>query len=57
VRITSGDYTEDLKVYEVDGAGYAPFEVPNDMDEYTSELLIDGQVIPGSADVQQLKRP
>ena len=31
VRITSGDYTKDLKVYEVDGAGYAPFEIPKNM--------------------------
>ena len=44
MRITSGDYTKDLRVYEVDGAGYAPFEIPKDMDEYTSELLIDGQL-------------
>lgn len=48
VRITSGDYTEDLTVYEVDGAGYAVFEMPEDMDEYTSELVVDGQVVPGS---------
>lgn len=48
VRITADDYSKDLKVYEVDGAGYAPFEVPNDIGQYTSELLIDGQVVPGS---------
>ena len=57
VRITSGNYTKDLRVYEVDGAGYAPFEIPNDMTEYTSELLIDGPVVPGSEEVQKLKRP
>ena len=57
VRITSGDYTETLTVYEVDGAGYAPFEVPAGMDEYTSELLIDDQVVPGSEEVQRLPRP
>lgn len=57
VRITSGDYTKDLKVYEVDGAGYAPFEIPDDMDEYTSELLIDGQVVPGSEQVHEVRRP
>jgi hypothetical protein len=47
VRITSGDFTEDLTVHEVDGAGYAPFEIPRDMDAYTSELLVDGRVVPG----------
>ena len=57
VRITSGDYTKDLKVYEVDGAGYAPFEIPKDMNEYTSELLINGQVVPGSQEERQLHRP
>ncbi len=56
VRITSDDDTEDLTVYEVDGAGYAPFEVPDDLTEYTSELLIGGQVVPGSSEVQQVPR-
>jgi hypothetical protein len=57
VRITSGDYIKDLKVYQVDGAGYAPFEVPKDMEEYASELLIDGQVVPGSEKVRMVPRP
>ncbi len=57
VRITSGDYTKDLRVYEVDGAGYAPFEIPENIDEYTSELLIDGQVVPGSTEEQKVMRP
>lgn len=49
VRITSGDdFTKELQVHPVDGAGYAPFEIPDGMTEYTSELLIDGQVVPGS---------
>ena len=57
VRITSGDFTEDLRVHEVDGAGYAAFEIPEDMDSYTSELLIDGQAVPGSVEEQQVVRP
>jgi hypothetical protein len=57
VRITSGDYTKDLRVYEVDGAGYAPFEIPKEMDSYTSELYIDGQPVPGSVEEQQVVRP
>lgn len=56
VRITSGDYTEDLRVYDVDGAGYAPFEIPGDLDDYTSELLIDGAVVAGSTEEQQVPR-
>ena len=57
VRITSGDYTKDLKVYKVDGAGYAPFPIPKDMDQYTSELVIDGHVVPGSKTVREVSRP
>lgn len=57
VRITSAGYTKDLDVYEVDGAGYAAFEVPQDMDEYTSELAIDGQIVPGSQEEQKVPRP
>jgi hypothetical protein len=54
VRITSGDYTAELPVYEVDGAGYAPFEIPEDMTAYTSVLLVDGEVVPGSEKVRQV---
>ncbi|MER6937287.1 hypothetical protein ABTX24_06275 [Nocardioides sp. NPDC127514] len=57
VRITSAGYTKDLDVHEVDGAGYAAFEVPHDMDEYTSELAIDGQLVPGSQQEQKVPRP
>lgn len=57
VRITSGKYTKDLRVYQVDGAGYAPFEIPKDMNEYTSELVINGQVVPGSEEERKVKRP
>lgn len=56
VRITSAGYTKDLDVYEVDGAGYAAFEVPHDMDEYVSELTIDGLIVPGSREEQKLPR-
>jgi hypothetical protein len=54
VRITSGDYAKDLEVYEVDGAGYAPFEIPEELTEYTSVLLVDGRVVPGSARVREV---
>lgn len=54
VRITSRDHTEELEVYDVDGAGYAPFEIPEDMTEYTSVLLVDGRVVPGSDKKRQV---
>ena len=57
VHITSDDFTKDLPVYEVDGAGYAPFEIPEDMNEYTSELLIDGRSVPGSVEHQTVPQP
>lgn len=57
VRITSGDYVEELEVFEVDGAGYAPFEIPEDMTEYTAELLIGDQVVPGSAEERTVPQP
>lgn len=57
VRITAGDDTTDLRVYEVDGAGFAPFEIPADLEEYTSELLIDGRVVDGSREEQTVPQP
>lgn len=57
VRITAGDDTTDLRVYEVDGAGFAPFEIPADLEEYTSELLVDGRVVTGSREEQTVPRP
>lgn len=50
VRIAADDYTKELPVYRVDGAGYALFEIPKDIHEYTAELLIDGQVVRGSVE-------
>lgn len=58
VRITApGGYTKDLKVYEVDGAGYAPFEIPRHMETYTSKLLIGGHLVPGSKTTRTVPRP
>ena len=53
VRITTSADVEELPVHTVDGAGYALFEVPQDVDTYTAELLIDGEVVPGSAEVHK----
>ena len=54
VRITTHTEVEDLPVYPVDGAGYALFEVPKDIDTYTAGLLINGEVVPGSAEVHRV---
>lgn len=57
VRITTADGTHDLEVYPVDGAGYAPYEIPEDVTEYSSELVIDGEVVPGSREDRTVRRP
>lgn len=56
VRVTTFAGIEDLPVHTVDGAGYALFEVPKDVETYTAELLIDGEVVPGSAEVHRIAR-
>jgi hypothetical protein len=57
VRITADDYTEELRVHQVDGAGYALFEIPQDMHEYTAELLVDGRVVPRATEEQTVPTP
>ncbi len=57
VRITAGEYVEELEVYAVDGAGYALFEVPRRLEEYTAELLIDGEVVPGTTEQHTVPEP
>lgn len=54
VRITTSAGIEDLPVYKVDGAGYAMFEVPKDVETFTAELLINDEVVPSSAEVHRL---
>ena len=55
VRITADDYAQDLAVHRVDGAGYALFEVPKDLREYTAELLVDGAGVPGSSETHVVR--
>lgn len=50
VRIRADGFIKDLPVYTVDGAGYALFEIPKGLTHYTAELLVDGKVVPGSAE-------
>ena len=54
VRVTMDGSSEELPVYSVDGAGYALLEIPSDVDEYTAELLIGDQVVPGSIEEQRV---
>ena len=54
VRVTADGEAEDLRVYQVDGAGYALYEVPKGLETYTAELLIGGDVVPGSREVQRV---
>jgi hypothetical protein len=54
VRITTTGDVQNLRVHTVDGAGYALFEVPKDIETYTAELLINGEVVPGSAEVHKV---
>jgi hypothetical protein len=58
VRVTSTDgSSEELPVYSVDGAGYALYEIPSGVTDYTSELLIGDQVVPGSTEEQHVRLP
>jgi len=52
VRITTDDGSEDLPIHTVDGAGYALYEIPEGVDEYTAELMIGDQVVPGATEEQ-----
>jgi hypothetical protein len=54
VRITADGSSEDLEIYQVDGAGYALYEVPKGLETYTAELVIGDEVVPGSQEVQQV---
>jgi len=55
IRITTPDSSTDLPVYSVDGAGYALYEVPEDVKTYTAELVINGEVVAGSAEVHDVR--
>jgi hypothetical protein len=54
VRITTTGDVQNLRVHTVDGAGYALFEVPKAIESYTAELLINGEVVSGSAEVHRV---
>jgi hypothetical protein len=53
VRITADGDVQELPVHAVDGAGYALFEAPKDIETYTAELLVNADVVPGSAEVHR----
>lgn len=56
VRVTADGTPVDLPVHTVAGAGYAFYEVPEDVGGWTTELLVGDRVVPGSADAQVLSR-
>jgi len=49
VRATIDGTAEQVEVHPWKGAGYYVIEVPPDTTEYTVELLIDGEVVPGTS--------
>ena len=54
VRITTDDDVVDLAPYSVDGAGYALYEVPKDVETYTVELMIGDSPVPGTREEKQV---
>ena len=49
--------SEELPVHTVDGAGYALYEIPSGVTDYTAELLIGDRVVPGSTEEQHVRLP
>lgn len=54
VRITTGDGVADLTPYRVDGAGYAVYEIPTDVETYTVELMIGDEQVPGTREEKRV---
>jgi hypothetical protein len=54
VRITTDDDVVDLPPYPVDGAGYALYEVPKDVETYTVELMIGESPVPGTREKKRV---
>lgn len=54
VRATIDGSTQEVAVHPRNGAGYYVLEVPADATAYTVELLIDGDVVPGSKEGRTL---
>ncbi len=57
LRVTIDGSTQRIEVHSLNGAGYAIFEVPADSAQYTVELLIDGEVVPGSRETRAVPEP
>jgi hypothetical protein len=54
VRVTTDGSSENLRIYSVDGAGYALYEIPHDVTSFTTELMIGDDVVPGSTELQSV---
>jgi hypothetical protein len=46
----------DLPVHEVDGAGYAAYEVPSGERAWTSELMVGDRMVEGSQVTREVPR-
>jgi hypothetical protein len=57
VRATIDGSTHEVEVHPQDGAGYYVLVVPADTTEYTVELLIDGEAVPGSKETKTVPDP
>jgi len=57
VRVTTDSATQEVEVHRLNGAGYAVFEVPPETTQYNVELLIDGDVVPGSTQTRAVPEP
>ena len=56
VRVEADGRTTEVAVHDVDGAGYAAYEVPAGVTSWRSELVTDGGVVPGSEETQRVRR-
>ncbi len=54
VRLTIDGSTQNVAVHPLDGAGYAVLEVPADSTQFTVELLIDDEAVPGSKESREV---
>jgi hypothetical protein len=57
VRSTIDGSIQRVAVHPVDGAGYAVIELPEDTTQFSVELLIDGEVVPGSKQTRDMFTP
>lgn len=57
IRVTMDGRTRTYPAYAQDGARYAIFEVPPGIDAYTLSVVIGDEVVPGSTQTREIRRP